>query len=146
MRQDFRHVAKRFWSLALVAACFSAAASADVVAVQCTIDQYKSSFASRPGLFTIMVDLEMRTMATYYGEMPLKISRNELRGVGIVSDGWKSNVSIDRNSGKLAAGTDRIEGRKYSYTVLKGMCILPPALQGPKYKTPVEGAAADQAR
>lgn len=137
MRTALRRGGERLW-LFVLAACVSAAASADVIAVQCTIDQYKSSFAPRPGLFTVMVDLQMRTMVTYYGEMPLKMTRRELHGAATVADGWQINVAIDRNTGKFVAGTDKIDGRKYSYTVLKGLCILPQALQGSKYKSPAQ--------
>jgi hypothetical protein len=121
---------------AMAALCFSAAASADVVAVQCTIDEYRSSFAPRPDSFTILVDTEARTVSTYYGQMPLKMTRKQLVGGGPVSDGWRSNVVIDRNTGRLSAGTDKVDGRKHSYTDLRGTCILPPALQGPKYQAP----------
>lgn len=121
---------------ALVVLCASTAVSAEAVAVQCIIDQYSSSFAPRPDSFTVLVDVEGRTVTTYYGQMPLKVTHKELLGAGPVSDGWQSNVVINRNTGKFDAGTDKIDGRKHSYTVLKGLCILPPVLQGPKYKAP----------
>ncbi len=84
--------------------------------------------------FTILVDTDSRTVTTYYGAMQLRMTRKELLGASPVEDGWHSSVTIDRNTGKLAAGTDKVDGRKYSHTELKGMCILPQALQGPKYK------------
>jgi hypothetical protein len=122
--------------LALSGLWFSAAASADAIVVQCTINQYSSSFAPRPDTFTILVDTDARTIATYYGTMQLRMTRKELLGTSAVSDGWHSNVAIDRNTGKFAAGTDKIDGRKYSHTELRGLCILPEALQGSKYKAP----------
>jgi hypothetical protein len=122
--------------LALAGLSFSAAASADAIAVQCTISQYSSSFAPRPDTFTILVDTDARTVATYYGTMQLRITRKELLGTSAVSDGWHSNVTIDRNTGKFAAGTDKIDGRKYSHTELRGLCILPEGLQGSKYRAP----------
>jgi hypothetical protein len=121
--------------LALLAAVNSVSAVADVLAVQCTVDSYRSSFSPRPDLFTIQVDIEARAITTNYGTMSLKMTRRELRGAGGVSGGWQSNVSIDRNTGRLAAGVDKIDGRKYSYADLKGTCILPPELQGEKYKS-----------
>jgi hypothetical protein len=137
MRTNLKYCADRaVWLFGLAALSFSSLASADAVAVPCTIDQFASSFAPRPDSFTILVDMEARTIATYYGQFSLKIKAKELRGAGPASDGWISNVVIDRNTGKFDAGTDKVNGRKHSYTVLKGMCILPLALQGPKYKAP----------
>jgi len=121
---------------ALAGVSFSAAASADAIAVQCVIKQYSSSFAPRPDTFTILVDTDAGSVATYYGTMPLRMTRKEIRGASAESEGWHSNVSIDRNSGKFTAGTDKIEGGKYSHTELKGVCILPEALQGAKYQAP----------
>lgn len=131
--------ARAAWVVSLSAfagVSFSAAASADAIAVQCTISQYSSSFASRPDTFTILVDTDARTVATYYGTMQLRMTRKELFGISSVADGWHSNVSINRNTGKFAAGTDKIDGRKYSHTELRGVCLLPEALQGSKYKPP----------
>ena len=122
--------------LVLMSVSFSAAASADAIAVQCIINQYSSSFATRPDTFTILVDADARTVSTYYGTMQLRMTRKELLGVSPALDGWHSSVAIDRNSGKFAASTDKIDGRKYSHTELKGVCILPEALQGSKYKSP----------
>ena len=116
--------------------CFSAPALADVAAVQCTVDSYTSSYAPRPDSFIILVDTDARTVTTYYGAVPLKITRKRILGAGPVEDGWQSNVEIDRNTGKFEAGTDKVEGRKHSFAVLKGMCILPPDLQGPRYRAP----------
>ena len=120
----------------LATASFSTAATADAIAVQCAISQYSSSFAPRPDTFTILVDADARTIATYYGAMQLRMTRKELVGISPVSDGWHSNVVIDRNTGKFTAGTDKIDGRKYSHTELRGVCILPEGLQGAKYKAP----------
>jgi len=119
--------------LALLAA--HPARAAQIFAVQCTIDSYRSSYAPRPDSFTIQVDLEAGVIITYYGTMPLKTTRRELRGVGAVTDGWQASVAINRRTGRFQAGTDRIDGRKYSYVDLKGACILPPELQGAGYKT-----------
>jgi len=119
---------------AALAAGFSATASADVIAIQCTIDDYRSSFAPRPDSFMVLVDTQARTVTTYYGMIPLRITRRELLGAGPGSEGWQSNLEINRNTGKLKAGTDKVDGRKYSFTVLSGMCILPESLRGPKYK------------
>jgi hypothetical protein len=140
---EVRILKSRGWHARLLAsliASFTAAASADIVAVQCTIDEYRSSFAPRPDSFTILVDTEARTVSTYYGEMPLKMTRKQLVGGGPASDGWRSNVVIDRNTGRLSAGTDKVDGRKHAYTVLTGMCILPPALRGSKYPAPAATA------
>jgi hypothetical protein len=125
--------------LASAAALVTAAAMAEPIPVQCTIDTYSSSFAPRPDSFTVLVDTQARTVSTYYGQMSLKVTRRQLLGGGPVSDGWQSNVVIDRNTGRLDAGTDKVEGRKHFYTVLKGVCILPQGLQGPKYKAPTGG-------
>jgi len=130
-----RSVQRVAWLLGLAAVGFSAAASADVLAVQCIIDRYSSSFAPRPDLFTVLVDTDTHAVTTYYGQMPLKLTRKEILGAGPAADGWRNNVAINRNTGRFSAGTDKIEGRKHSYTELSGLCILPPALQGPKYKS-----------
>lgn len=121
---------------ATVALCFSNAALADAIAVQCTIDSYSSSYAPRPDSFVIMVDADARTVTTYYGAVSLKITRKRILGAGPVEDGWQSNVEIDRNTGKFEASTDKVDGRKHLYVVLKGVCILPASLQGPKYTAP----------
>jgi hypothetical protein len=113
-----------------------AALPADALVVQCTIDSYRSSYAPRPDTFTIQVDLDAGFITTYYGTMPLKMTRRVLRGVGVVSDGWHGSVAIHRNTGRLEAGTDKVDGRKYSYVDLKGTCILPVELQGAGYKSP----------
>lgn len=120
----------------LAALAETPAKSADLIAVQCTIDSYRSSYAPRPDSFTIQVDLDARTITTYYGTLPLKQTRGMLRGVGAVAGGWQSSVVINRNTGRLEAGTDKVEGRKYSYVDLKGVCILPPELQGAGYRSP----------
>jgi len=119
---------------ALMALAYCAAASADVIVVQCTIDKYRTSFASRPDIFVVQVDLEERVITTYYGTTPLKMTKKEVRGVGGMPGGWQTSVTIDRDTGKLAAVVDKIEGRKYSYADLKGSCILPQELQGAKFK------------
>jgi hypothetical protein len=105
--------------------------------VQCTIGSYRSSYAPRPDSFTIQVDLDEGTITTYYGTMPLKQTRRMLRGVGSMVDGWHGSVVIDRNTGRLEAGTDKIEGRKYSYVDLRGTCILPPELRGQGYRSAI---------
>jgi len=110
------------------------ASAAQVAAVQCTIDSYRSSYAPRPELFTIQVDTDEGVIVTFYGTLPLKMTRRELRGVGNVEGGWQASVTINRRTGRFEAGTDRMEGRKYSYVALKGTCILPPELQGAGYK------------
>lgn len=122
--------------LALPAAQSSAAA---VIAVQCTIDSYRSSYAPRPDSFTIQVDTDAGVMVTYYGTLPLKTTRRELRAVGSVSGGWQASVVINRRTARFEAGTDRVEGRKYSYAAMKGACILPPELRGAGYR-PVDNA------
>ncbi len=109
---------------------------AALLAVQCTIDSYRSSYADQPDSFTIQVDLDATTISTFYGTMPLTLTRKSIRGVGKVDGGWQSSVIIDRRSGHFEAGTDRVEGRKYSYVEVKGTCILPPELQGPGYRSP----------
>jgi hypothetical protein len=116
--------------LALMAFAYSAAASADVIVVQCTIDTYRTSFASRPDIFVIQVDLEARAITTYYGTTRLKMTKRQIGGVGRMPGGWQTSVTIDRNTGRLAAASDRIDGRKYSFVDLKGTCILPQELQG----------------
>jgi len=105
------------------------AAPADALVVQCTVDSFRSSFSTRPDVFAIQVDLEARTITTYYGTLPLKMTRRELRGAGGVSPGWQGSVVIDRRTGAMRAGTDKVEGRKYSFADLKGTCILPAELQ-----------------
>jgi len=110
------------------------ASAAQVITVQCTIDSYRSSYAPRPDLFTIQVDIDEGIIVTYYGTLPLKMTRRELRGVGGVEGGWQASLSINRRTGRFEAGTDRVEGRKYDYVALKGACILPPELQGAGYK------------
>jgi hypothetical protein len=122
--------------LVLFACALSGAASADVSYVQCTIDTYRSSFAPRPELFVIQVDLEAGVMVTNYGSMQMKTTRRELRGVARVDEGWQTSVSIDRNSGRVTASVDKMEGRKYLYAGLKGTCILPPGLRGSRYVPP----------
>jgi hypothetical protein len=112
------------------------ALAAQIVAVQCTIDSYRSSYAPRPDSFTIQVDIEAGVIVTYYGTLPLKMTRKELRGVGSVSDGWHASVAINRRTGRFEAGTDRVDGRKYSYIDLKGACILPPEFQAAGYRAP----------
>jgi hypothetical protein len=107
------------------------ASAADVIVVQCTVDSFRSSFSPRPDLFTLQVDLEARSI-TNFGTMPLKMTRREIRGAGTASGGWQTNVTINRNTGRLGAGVDKIDGRKYSYADLKGTCILPIELQGAK--------------
>lgn len=120
--------------LPLLLAVQSGAAVAQVAAVQCTIDSYRSSYAPRPELFTIQVDTEAGVIVTYYGVLPLKMTHRELRGVGNAQGGWQASVTINRRTGRFEAGTDRMEGRKYSYVALKGTCILPPELQGAGYR------------
>ena len=93
-----------------------------------------SGSAPRPETFTVQVDLDANTLITYYGTLPLKMKRRELRGVGTVDGGWQASVSIDRRNGRLEAGTDKVDGRKYSYVDLKGRCILPPELQAAGYR------------
>lgn len=115
---------------------FSSPTLADAIAVQCTVDSYSSSYAPRPDSFVIMVDTDARTVATYYGSVPMKITRKVIRGAARVEDGWQSNVEIDRNTGKFEAGTDKVDGRKHSYAMVKGKCILPAELQGPRYGAP----------
>jgi hypothetical protein len=125
---------RRFgWLLVLPAACGATAACADAIAVQCTVEKYASSFAPRPGSFTILVDVEARSVNTYFGAMRLTLKRREIYGGGPVGDGWQSRVSIDRNTGRFSAGADKLAGRKHSFAELSGMCILPPALQGSRY-------------
>lgn len=118
----------------LLLAVPSGASAAQLLAVQCTIDSYRSSYAPRPELFTIQVDTDEGVIVTYYGTLPLKITRGELRGVGAVEGGWQASVRVNRRTGRFEAGTDRIEGRKYSYAAVKGTCILPPELQGAGYR------------
>jgi len=110
-------------------------AMAAQAAVQCTIDSYRSSYAPRPELFTVQVDVDEGIIVTYYGILPLKVTRRELRGVSSLPGGWQASVSINRRTGRFEAGTDRMEGRKYSYVAVKGTCILPPELQGAGYKS-----------
>ena len=122
--------------LVLFSCALSGAATADVSYVQCTVDAYRSSFAPRPDLFVVQVDLEASVMVTNYGSMRLKSTRRELRGVALVDAGWQTSVSIDRNSGRVLASVDKLEGRKYSYAGLKGKCILPFGLRGSRYVPP----------
>jgi hypothetical protein len=113
----------------LLAVGFSAAAMAEAIAVQCAIDQYRSSFAPRPDSFTILVDTEAGSVTTYFGTMPLKLKRREFYGAAPAPDGWQTHVAINRNTGRLVAGTDKLEGRKHHYTELTGLCILPQSLK-----------------
>ena len=117
---------------AMLALFHCSASAADVIVVQCTVDSFRSSFSPRPELFILQVDLEARSITTNFGTMPLKMTRKEIRGAGTVSGGWQTNVTINRNTGRLGAGVDKIDGRKYSYAELKGTCILPNELQGAK--------------
>jgi hypothetical protein len=110
-------------------------AMAAQTAVQCTIDSYRSSYAPRPELFMVQLDVDEGIIVTYYGILPLKVTRRELRGVASLPGGWQASVSINRRTGRFEAGTDRMEGRKYSYVAVKGSCILPPELQGAGYKS-----------
>jgi hypothetical protein len=122
--------------IVLCACTLSGAATADVSYVQCTIDAYRSSFAPRPDLFVIQVDLDAGVMVTNYGEMPLKATHRELRGVAHVDAGWQTSVTIDRDTGRMVASVDKMAGRKYLYAGLKGACILPPGLRGSRYPPP----------
>lgn len=118
----------------LVAATTAVAAGDGVIAVQCAVEGYRSSYAPRPETFVVQVDLDSKRLVTYYGSLPLKLGRREIRGVGMVDGGWTASVILDRRTGRLQAGTNRIDGRKYSYAEIRGSCILPPALQGAGYK------------
>src|SRR5512139_1539433 len=135
---DLKVLARRFAGpFAWVAMLYSGtAAPADAIVVQCTVDSFRSSFSTRPDVFSIQVDLEARTITTYYGTLPLKMTRRELRGAGNVSPGWQASVVIDRRTGVMRAGADKVDGRKYSYADLKGTCILPAELQAHRRGTP----------
>jgi hypothetical protein len=120
--------------LPVLSALAANASAAQVIAVQCTIDSYRSSYAARPDLFTLQVDIDEGVIVTYYGTLPLKLTRREVRGVGSMPGGWQASLTINRRTGRFEAGTDRAQGRKYDYVALKGTCILPPELQGAGYK------------
>lgn len=129
------HAARAAWLMAMLAAGHCGAAMpADTIIVQCTVDKFRSSFASRLDIFTIQVDLDAKVATTYYGTVPIKLKRKELRGVGRVDDGWHSSLVVDRITGRLAANVDKVEHGKYSFAELQGNCILPPELQGAGYR------------
>jgi hypothetical protein len=109
-------------------------ASAEVIVVQCVVEEYRTTFGSRPDSFIVQVDLEARAITTNFGTTSLKTTRRMLRGTGNPSGGWQTSISIDRNTGRLEAGIDRMEGLKHSFAEVKGICVLPEVLQGARYR------------
>lgn len=131
------HAAVQVGIASLLSVALTRAASADAISVQCAVDKYRSSFSPRPEVIVVQVDLDARTITSYYGTTPLKMTNKELRGVARVDGGWQTSIVIDRNSGRVVAGVDKVERWKYSYAELKGMCILPIDLRGAKYRSPL---------
>jgi hypothetical protein len=97
-------------------------------------DVLETALAVDPRNRGAFVDLARVAQKQHLFGKAIRMTSKALLGASPVSEGWHSSVAIDRNTGKFAAGTDKIDGRKYSHTELKGVCILPEALQGSKFK------------
>jgi hypothetical protein len=117
----------------LVAIAYVGAVPAEVMSVQCTVDRFRSSFASRPDLFVIQFDMDAGRVITYYGAMNLKVRKKEILGVASVDGGWQTSLAIDRNIGRFTSVVDKMERGKYLYADLRGWCVLPPSLRGANY-------------